>query len=272
MNRRHSRFAPGRCLEMESLEGRIVLSGIGSSGALPSRTAEFAAQTIKKAATETTLAVNAGTLSQPITFTVTVRAPAAAGSPVGTVNLTAHGNLIQTLTLSPTTLANRRFAVSEATFTVTSPPGGPANFFGRYTVNATFVPGGMYSKSSASKTFTVSQPAFTTLADGVNIATVVPGSGPQIQAGQTAGVLYTGYLAQNGQVFDDSIDHGGAPLSFVLGAGQLIPGFDAGTTGMRVGETRIIVIPPSQGYGSTANGAIPANSTLVFVVTLESIS
>ncbi len=272
MNRRHSRFAPGRRLEMESLEGRIVLSGIGSGGAIPSRTAEFAAQTIKKAATETTLAVNAGTLSQPITFTVTVRAPAGAGSPVGTVNLTSRGSLIQTLTLSPTTSANRRFAVSEATLTVTSQPGGAANFFGRYPINATFVPGGMFSKSSANKTFTVSQPAFTTLADGVNIATVAPGSGPQIQAGQTASVLYTGYLAQNGQIFDDSSKEGGAPLSFVLGSGQLIPGFDAGTAGMRVGETRIIVIPPSQGYGSTANGAIPANSTLVFVVTLESIS
>lgn len=272
MNRRHSRFAPGRCLEMESLEGRIVLSEVGSSGAFPSRTAEFAAQTIKKAVTETTLAVNAGTLSQPITFTVTVRAPAAAGPPVGTVNLTAQGNLIQTLTLSPTTSTNRRFAVSEATFTETSQPGGFANFFGRYSVNATFVPGGMFSKSSASKNFTVSQPAFTTLADGVNIATVVPGSGPQLQSGQTAGILYTGYLAQNGQIFDDSADHGGATLSFVPGSGQLIPGFEAGTIGMRVGETRIIVVPPSQAYGSTANGTIPANSTLVFVVTMKSIS
>jgi len=257
---------------MESLEGRIVLSGIGSSGAFASRTAEFGAQTIKKAATETTLAVNAGTLGQPITFAVTVRAPAAAGSPVGTVNLTSHGNLIQTLTLSPTTSANRRFAVSEATYTVTSQPGGAANFFGRYPVNATFVPGGMFSKSSANKTFRVSPPAFTTLATGVNIATVVPGSGPQIQDGQTASVLYTGYLAQNGQIFDDSITHGGAPLSFVLGSGQLIPGIDTGTAGMRIGETRIIEIPPSQAYGSTANGTIPANSTLVFEVTLESIS
>ncbi len=272
MNRRHSRFAPGRCLEMESLEGRVVLSGIGSSGAFASRTAEFAAQTIKNAATETTLAVNAGTLSQPITFTVTVRAPVTAGSPMGTVNITDHGNLIQTLTLVPATSANRRYAVSEATFTVTSQPGGPANFFGKYHVTATFVPSGMFSKSSGSRNFTISKPAFSALANGVDIATVVPGSGPQIQSGQTANVLYTGYLAQNGQIFDDSLSHGGAPLSFVLGAGQLIPGFDAGTTGMQVGETRIIVIPPSQAYGSTANGSIPANSTLVFVVTLESIS
>ncbi len=101
----------------------------------------------------------------------------------------------------------------------------------------------------------MSPPAFTTLSNGVSIATAVPGSGQQIQDGQTANVLYTGYLAQTGQIFDDSLDHGGAPLSFVLGSGELIPGFDTGTVGMRVGETRIIEIPPSQGYGSTANGS-----------------
>ncbi len=85
----------------------------------------------------------------------------------------------------------------------------------------------------------MSPPAFTTLSNGVSIATAVPGSGQQIQDGQTANVLYTGYLAQTGQIFDDSLDHGGAPLSFVLGSGELIPGFDTGTVGMRVGETRI---------------------------------
>ncbi len=272
MNGRHSRFAPGRCLEMECLEGRIVLSRMVSSSVFASGPAELAVQPTRKAATETTLAVNAGTLSQPITFTVTVQAPVAAGSPLGTVNITVHGAVIATLTLSPATSTNPRFAASEATMTVTSQPGGAANFFGKYRVGATFVPAGWFSKSSTRSTFTVSQPAYTTLANGVNTATAMPGSGPQIQAGQTANVLYTAYLAKNGQIFDDSSDHGGTPLSFVLGSGQLIPGFDTGTTGMQVGETRIIVIPPSQAYGSTANGSVPANSTLVFVVTLKSIS
>ena len=80
---------------------------------------EVAAQAAKKAATETTLAVSAGTLGQPITFTVTVRAAAAAGSPEGTVNIIDHGKVIQTLTLSPTTSTNARYAFSEATFTLT---------------------------------------------------------------------------------------------------------------------------------------------------------
>jgi FKBP-type peptidyl-prolyl cis-trans isomerase len=126
--------------------------------------------------------------------------------------------------------------------------------------------------SKATKSFTVNKPAYTTLAGGVKTATIVQGSGAQIQSGQTAGVLYTGYLAKNGHVFDDSINDGGAPLRFTIGSGQVIPGFDLGTAGMQVGETRIISIPPAEGYGPKDNGPIPPNSTLIFVVTLESIS
>ena len=111
-----------------------------------------------------------------------------------------------------------------------------------------------------------------TLANGVKFATITPGSGPEIQSGQTANVYYTGYLAKTGKIFDASSQHGGMVLSFKLGAGQLIPGFEAGTAGMKVGETRLIEIPPSQGYGAQANGAIPANSTILFEVTLQSIS
>jgi peptidylprolyl isomerase len=110
------------------------------------------------------------------------------------------------------------------------------------------------------------------MAGGVKIATIAQGSGSGIQSGQTASVLYTGYLASNGHIFDDSINDGGTPLSFTLGAGQVVPGFDAGTAGMQAGETRVIMIPPAEGYGATANGPIPGNSTLIFVVTLKSIS
>ena len=180
--------------------------------------------------------------------------------------------MIQTLTLSPTTSTNARYAFSDATDTLTPQPGGAAYFFGKHAVSAEFIPSGAFLKSSASKTFNVSKPAYTALADGVKIATIVPGSGPEIQSGQTASVLYTGYLANNGHIFDDSINDGGTPFSFTLGAGQVIPGFDEGTVGMQVGETRIVLIPPAEGYGATANGPIPGNSTLIFVLTLESIS
>ena len=154
---------------------------------------------------------------------------------------------------------------------MTSQPGGTANFFGKYHVTATYVPLSLFARSSARTTFMINPPPFTTLSNGVNIATVAQGSGPAITSGQVANVLYTGYLASNGQVFDDSAEHGGTPLTFTLGSGQLIPGFDSGTLGMQVGETRIIEIPPAEAYGDTANGSVPANSTLIFVVTLESI-
>ena len=190
----------------------------------------------------------------------------------GTVNIVDHGQVIQTITLAPTTSTNPRFAYSQGTGTYTPQLGGAAPYFGRYTVSAQFIPSGSFVKSSAKKVFQVSEPAFTTLSGGVEVATIAQGSGPAIQSGQTAGVLYTGYLAKTGVVFDDSSSHGGTPLGFTLGSGQVIPGFDAGTVGMQVGETRIIVIPPSEGYGATANGPIPANSTLIFVLTLESIS
>jgi hypothetical protein len=267
MARNRTRFTPAFSLAGEILESRLVLSASGvAQGAV-----EVAAQTVHKAATETTLAVEAGTLGQPITFTATVRAPASSGSPSGTVEIVDHGSVLQTLTLSPSSTSGK-FSYSEASFTLTPQPGGPAYFFGKHAVSAEFTPSGGFSKSVASKTFTVSQPQYTTLADGVKVATIVPGSGPAIQSGQTANVFYTGYLAKNGKIFDDSINDGGTPLNFTLGAGQVIPGFDAGTAGMQVGETRLILIPSAEGYGASANGPIPANSTLLFVQTLESIS
>jgi hypothetical protein len=268
MNKRRSRSAPALSPVNEILESRIVLSSYApAQGA-----AEVAARAVHKVATTTTLAVTAGTLGQPITFNVTVRAPAAAGSPQGTVNITDHGKVIQTLTLTPTTSTNARYAYSEATYTLVQQPGGSANYFGKYSLSASYVPNGAFLKSQGNRTFTVGEPTFTPLSDGVEIATTVPGSGAEIQSGQTASVLYTGYLAKSGKIFDDSINDGGTPFSFTLGAGQVIPGFDAGIAGMQVGESRIILIPPAEAYGKAANGTIPANSTLIFVVTLESIT
>ena len=220
----------------------------------------MAAQGARKAATHTTLEVSTGTIGQPIHIDVTVRAAASAGAPQGTVNLVDHGTVIATLTLTPTASSGRS-ATSEATATLSQPPGGSAYDFGRHPLSAVFVPSGSFTKSSANKAFVVSQPSYTALADGVKVATVMAGSGAAIQSGQTAEVLYTGYLAKNGKIFDESAYHGGTPLGFTVGAGQVITGFDEGTVGMQVGETRAILIPAAEGYGSSANGSIPANST-----------
>ena len=79
-------------------------------------------------------------------------------------------------------------------------------------------------------------------------------------AGSTVTVAYVGRLA-DGTVFDQS-----TRATFSLR--DVIPGFRRGVVGMTVGETRTITVPPEEGYGSVPRPGIPANSTLVFEVTL----
>ncbi|GAB0114729.1 FKBP-type peptidyl-prolyl cis-trans isomerase [Acidisoma sp. C75] len=114
-------------------------------------------------------------------------------------------------------------------------------------------------------------PGFTALSDGVLVHDDKIGTGPAAQPGQTVVVQYTGWLYANGQKgtkFDSSYDHG-QPFSFVLGNGQVIPGWDAGVVGMRVGGERTLIIPPDQAYGDQgAGGVIPPGATLMFDVKL----
>ena len=104
---------------------------------------------------------------------------------------------------------------------------------------------------------------------GLVVQDEVVGTGAEAQPGDTVSVNYTGKLA-DGTVFDTSI--GKAPYQFVLGAGQVIPGWDEGLVGMKVGGTRVLIIPPSLGYGSQDYGPIPANSTLTFEVELLNVT
>ncbi|HWB34359.1 MAG TPA: FKBP-type peptidyl-prolyl cis-trans isomerase [Candidatus Paceibacterota bacterium] len=91
------------------------------------------------------------------------------------------------------------------------------------------------------------------------------GTGATAQVGDTITVDYTGKL-EDGTVFDTSV--GKTPYTFVLGTGSVIPGWDQGLQGMKVGGKRLLIIPPSLAYGSQDYGPIPANSTLIFEVTL----
>jgi FKBP-type peptidyl-prolyl cis-trans isomerase len=102
----------------------------------------------------------------------------------------------------------------------------------------------------------------------LKVKDVVLGHGRRARPGDTVRMRYVGELYGSGKQFDASWDHG-QPLHFALGAGQVIPGFDRGVKGMRVGGRRILVIPPRLGYGAAgAPPAIPPSSTLIFVVDL----
>ena len=99
---------------------------------------------------------------------------------------------------------------------------------------------------------------------------LVVGTGATAAVGDTVTVHYVGTFT-NGTKFDSSYDRG-QPFPFRLGAGQVIAGFDQGVTGMKVGGKRRLTIPPSLAYGSTGQGSIPPNTTLVFEVDLLSIA
>jgi peptidylprolyl isomerase len=97
------------------------------------------------------------------------------------------------------------------------------------------------------------------------------GSGATAKAGDAVTVNYVGVNYRTGKEFDASWDRG-EPFTFTLGAGEVIPGWDQGVAGMKVGGRRELIIPPSLGYGSAgAPPAIPPNETLVFVVDLEAV-
>ncbi|KAL6771163.1 FKB15 [Auxenochlorella protothecoides x Auxenochlorella symbiontica] len=89
--------------------------------------------------------------------------------------------------------------------------------------------------------------------------------------GDAVSVHYRGTLQADGTEFDSSYKRG-QPISFKLGVGQVIKGWDQGVEGMCIGEKRKLVIPPELGYGARgAGGVIPGGATLVFETELVSI-
>jgi FKBP-type peptidyl-prolyl cis-trans isomerase FkpA len=107
----------------------------------------------------------------------------------------------------------------------------------------------------------------TTTASGLVIEEVVQGTGAEATPGKLVVVHYTGWLT-DGSKFDSSHDRND-PFVFPLAQRYVIPGWDEGVQGMRVGGTRKLTIPPELGYGARgAGGVIPPNATLLFEVTL----
>jgi peptidylprolyl isomerase len=112
----------------------------------------------------------------------------------------------------------------------------------------------------------VDMTAMTKTPSGLAYQDKVVGKGATATAGHTVSVQYTGWLP-DGTKFDSSRDRN-EPFDFPLGAGHVIPGWDEGVAGMKVGGRRLLVIPPALGYGAGGAGPIPPNATLVFDVEL----
>jgi len=103
------------------------------------------------------------------------------------------------------------------------------------------------------------------LPSGLKIQDAKVGGGPEAKKGMKVSMRYIGKLS-SGKVFDSNTK--GKPFTFRLGAGEVIKGWDEGVAGMKAGGERLLIVPPSLGYGKRKMDDIPANSTLTFEVKL----
>jgi FKBP-type peptidyl-prolyl cis-trans isomerase len=112
---------------------------------------------------------------------------------------------------------------------------------------------------------------FTKTNTGIMYKVVKKGSGEKPLKGETVVVNYSGYILVDGKKvgskFDSSLDRN-MPFSFKLGAGQVITGWEISLADMKIGETRIVILPSKHAYGSRATAQIPADSSLIFEITL----
>jgi len=105
----------------------------------------------------------------------------------------------------------------------------------------------------------------------LGIEEIVVGDGDEATSGNTVTVHYAGVAFRTGEEFDASWNRG-EPFTFKLGKGQVIPGWDAGVQGMKVGGRRRLTIPSAMAYGARgAGGVIAPHEPLVFVIDLLSV-
>jgi peptidylprolyl isomerase len=182
-------------------------------------------------------------------------------------NTAAGGQQSSTAAPSPTpTTSSSAPVITTPTAPCAKPPKGDTATFEGVTVTG----GKNLKKAPTVKSLSEKAP------NTVQCMDLVVGKGKAATPTSTVSVQYTGVLYKNGAKFDSSWSRGGKPVSFPLTG--VVPGFTQGIGGagkvapMREGGRRIMIIPAALGYGSRANGPIPANSPLVFVVDLTKVT
>lgn len=112
---------------------------------------------------------------------------------------------------------------------------------------------------------------FTKMPSGIMYKTIKKSNGLKTIKGENLVVHYSGFLLLDGKKvglkFDSSLDRN-QPFTFKLGSNTVIQGWEISLADMKVGETRLVIIPSKLGYGSRAMSSIPADSTLIFEITL----
>lgn len=196
-------------------------------------------------------------------------AEAQAGSGGQTLAQTTDPNSVSLNKMQEKTEPSGGLSVSQST---------GANSLGQISPNSEGLSGNSGTKPSSSAKSILDPSSFSQYdkykdSEGAMFADVQVGSGSELQPNMKAAVYYKGWLT-NGQMFDQSRpdDKGQIqPFIFTLGGGQVIPGWEQGLAGMKVGGTRMLIIPPAVGYGATGQGSIPGNSVLVFQVQLAEV-
>lgn len=128
---------------------------------------------------------------------------------------------------------------------------------------------GLVKAKAPVKEWAVDSTKIKTTKNGLKYVIIKEGSGPKAKSGDIVTVDYSGFLL-NGKRFDSSIERG-KPITFKLGAHEVIPGWEEGIKLLNKGAKAELIIPPSLAYGSIARGPIPANSTLIFDIHLVDI-